>query len=194
MIMFVYILKQFCDIHKVEFRFRCTRHIIPDCFRGLCRLGKVHISRLRIQAAPKTWKIAHKPQLLYATLRYNTFFFSQTFSLILHSTTEFFSSSSNRFIEPDVSTRKLQCGPSSGIQNGAVKLVHWCHWSAPEQHASSDVREPTSLHQAARPSFLNRPIYSLFFMLLCVGVATHQPDKEKRKWNIASWDNVWSVS
>ena len=31
---FVYFLKQFWDIHKVKFRFRCTCNNVPDCFRG----------------------------------------------------------------------------------------------------------------------------------------------------------------
>ena len=34
------------------------------------------------------------------------------------------------------------------VQNGAVKLVLWRRWNVPEQHASSDVREPISLDQA----------------------------------------------
>ena len=32
------------------------------------------------------------------------------------------------------------------LQPGEVKLILWCHWS--ELHASTDVREPLSLHQA----------------------------------------------
>ena len=36
------------------------------------------------------------------------------------------------------------------IQNGEVKLVLWRHWNAPEQHASSDVREPISVHEAVQ--------------------------------------------
>ena len=42
-----------------------------------------------------------------------------------------------------------RCTGPKVVQPGAVKLVLWRHWMhAPELHASSDVREPISLHQA----------------------------------------------
>ena len=63
-------LKQFCDIHKVKFRLHSTCHIVPDCCHGFCRRGTLHKSRPQVKAAPKSWKIAHKPRLLYTTLWY----------------------------------------------------------------------------------------------------------------------------
>ena len=43
------------------------------------------------------------------------------------------------------------------VQPGAVKLVLWSHWNAPEQHAPSDVREPISLHQAVQRNLSRCP-------------------------------------
>ena len=43
---------------------------VPDRFYGFWRLKILHKSRTWIEAAPKSWKIAHKPRLLYTTLRY----------------------------------------------------------------------------------------------------------------------------
>ena len=64
--MCVYILKQFCDIHKSSFAFTVhhgTCNIMPDCLHGFCRLRTLHVSRTWIDAAPKNWKVAHKPRL-----------------------------------------------------------------------------------------------------------------------------------
>ena len=67
---------------------RFTIHV-PDRFARFCRLRTLHLSRSRtkaatwIETAPKSWKIAQKPPLLYTTLQYVWIIFNFTGDLCL---------------------------------------------------------------------------------------------------------------
>ena len=108
--MFVFILKQFWDIHKVRFRFHITCHIVPHYFHGVWRLRKwpeLHKSRPRKH---RTWiKVAVKVKKLHLSRGFYTWLYDLKLEHWSHSAPTKTSRLSNQW-----------------TQNRIAYDFHWC--------------------------------------------------------------------